>query len=402
MWTRKRIVRRIAPIMMLSPYYLSLGPAFAGSGSGLVLVKELPDVKIIAMRGDSKRVLGLVGSKVQSFEVTSQGGKTLELRKRRKLQSIRTSDWSAEWERASDGFHWASYFSAGERTFLSAFSRWRVLDPHGELISSSDEDLTKWFEGPVERYPGFSLFGYRDEVAIVLMFKTNAQPIWAQLDLKTGRRLKRTPVAARDTNTRRIELSASVVFSQDRERFIYAGGGNICVMRSTDLSTISLIPMAKHIRAITLSANGRFVAVAYKNEFTGTQVVPDMPFVEVFCADNGRKLHSLTLDGAESVAISNDGQLLATASKIVSVRDFDLTAFAQNRRRFEIRVTVTELTTGKVVGVGHHVELPDENFVYLSEALDPYAGWGLFFIPNTNLLVSSGGRTKVWEVSRSD
>lgn len=235
-----------------------------------------------------------------------------------------------------------------------------------------------------------TFYGYSDEILIATDSARNPEVGIESLmhvkleDMSTLRQELWRPIAI-ESVTR--ACFSPLVMSLDRTRLVHCVGEHVLCRRSSDLGVLwtRTLDADFDIWRIAVASNGSYVAVA-SNE---ARLVADMLRyrVDILDARDGSTFASLQINGIEGIAVSNTGRLLAVGEQ---------RRLRGRIERYELRVRVFDVTTGRQVADYYHDRIRKERGI-INEG---FIIGGIQFTPDDQRIIGSGRHTKVWDAPK--
>lgn len=343
-----------------------------------------------AVSADGKRILFSAGSPVQRFRVWPSGEVNAYDQSRRVLRCFAVDHWTQIWASTLPAAPYrGSFFADGNRSLVQAGESWHVIDALGNVVESHRLSRAGGPDAPSERLG--EIDAYRGSLAIGQMARKPTGVDWIQLDTSDGRALRRASGPSKTATGRSVRAPTTPLsFSTDREVFVCGVQNQIELRRASDLSLVCSLEGRSDLSVgrTGVSHSGSLAAAAFgtgRQEPNGMYRLAGVETV-VYDVRRGKAIRHFPLDAYEGLAISPDDRYLATACVVYSARF---------REYLETRILVTEIATGKLAGAGRHIRVRDERGGRLIAGL---ATQGLYFLPGSQLLISTGSITKVWIV----
>jgi hypothetical protein len=192
-----------------------------------------------------------------------------------------------------------------------------------------------------------------------------------------------------DASTGETESIAWLTISADRQSLIHTCGRVLVCRRSRDLSVLwsRELDHSFRIRRTGISATGAFAAVGMieGGRISGRS---RRAAVEVLDGRDGSLVRRIDVDGTASVAVSDDGRIVAAGTELERTPRFG---------RIQTIVRLLDVSTGRELQMLVHTEMSTEKRLESGLRFD-----GLQFTPDDRYLFSVGESTRIWKLERGN
>lgn len=355
---------------------------------GLCFVREFPNAQVEAISPNGEWLCLHYGTTVRQFrggvgQVFGRGGKPSF-----KICLVRCSTWREIWAKTiPDQISGASFFAEGDRLFAEArvYASQTIVRTICDIntLMHSEEIVT------MDRVRSIWTYAYAGDTVVQHEYqRPNSKEKFSKLNrVRMGTSEVLHSSGSQNDSSVGVAAEMSLpAISADRETVLHLYGNELVCRNSTDLSVrwSRRLDAAFNPIRFGIAPKGTFAVVAMWEQGKISHRARKV-FIEVLSGKDGKQVGRLEVDGTDSVAVSDDGRLVAAGTQL-----------RQSPRigRIQTVVRLCDVQTGAELQKVIHDELSVDE--HLASGLGHH---GLLFSPDGKYLFSSGKSTRVWALT---